>query len=171
MTSSTGARGRIRQLWEALTARVSAEEEALARRLLPPAEHALFARMPLRDRRHCLDVYHTLAGAGVDDPLVLRGALFHDTGKVDPRGRPVPLAWYVACVLLKRLAPRAYALLAASPRGFRRPIHYYAHHAALGAELALAAGAPPELAEMLRHYHDDQPAGRAAMLQWADLQH
>ena len=164
------AAARLRQLGRALAARVSAEEQALAARLLPPAELALFARMPRRDRRHCLDVYHALVAAGVADPLVLRAALYHDTGKVDPQGRPVPLLWYGGCVILKRLWPQLFGLLAASPRSWRRPIYYSAHHAALGAELAHAAGAPPEIVAIIRHYHDAQPTGRAAVLQRADQQ-
>lgn len=160
---------RLGQLWAALTARVSAEEEALVARLLPEAERALYARMPLRDRRHCLDVYHTLVAMGVEDELVLRGALYHDTGKVDRAGRPVPLLWYGGLVIFKRLWPGAYRVLAASPRGWRRYFYYYAHHGPLGAELARAAGAPEAICEMLRHYHDDAPSGRAAILQQADI--
>lgn len=161
---------RLRQLWRALFPRISPEEEALVRRMLPPAEQALYKRMPLYDRRHCLDVYRTLVRAGCDDPLLLRAALFHDTGKVDPDGRPVPLIWYGMLVMWKRLWPRSYDLLAASPRGPRRYFYYYAHHARLGAELARQAGSPPAIVEALAHYHDDLPTGRAAILQWADKQ-
>ncbi|HYF64099.1 MAG TPA: hypothetical protein VD886_14855 [Herpetosiphonaceae bacterium] len=164
----SGAAGRLGQLWRALSGRVSATDEDLARRSLPPAEYALYARMPRRDRRHCLDVHARLIAAGVDDPLLLRAALFHDTGKVDPRGRPVPLLWYGGLVVFKRLWPRAYARLAASPRSWRRFFFYYAHHGPLGAELARAAGSPPEIQAILRHYHDDAPAGRAAILKRAD---
>ena len=161
---------RLRQLWNALRAQVSPAEAALVRRVLPPAEHALYARMPRRDRRHCLDVYHRLVAANVHDPLLLRAALFHDTGKVDPQGRPVPLVWYGGLVIFRRLWPHSYALLAASPRGWRHPFYYYAHHGPLGAELARAAGSPPEIVAILRHYHDPAPTGRAATLHWADEQ-
>ena len=163
-----GVLGRLGQLWRALFGRISPAEEALVRRSLPPAEYALYARMPRRDRRHCLDVHGRLVAAGVDDPLLLRAALFHDTGKVDQRGRPVPLLWYGGLVVFRRLWPRAYARLAASPRSWRRTFFYYAHHGPLGAELARAAGSPPEICAILRHYHDDAPTGRAAILQRAD---
>ncbi len=159
---------RLRQLWSALTARISPAESRQAQAILPAAEHALYLRMPRRDRRHCLDVYQTLVRAGVADPLLLRAALFHDTGKVDPQGRPVPLLWYGGLVIFKRLWPRSYALLAASPRGWRHYFYYYAHHGPLGAALAEAAGCPPEIVQILRHYHDPAPTGRAAVLHWAD---
>ena len=162
---------RLKQLWQALTARITAEEIALVRHVLPNYEQSLFERMPRRDRRHCLDVYHTLVQGQITDPLILRAALFHDTGKVDRQGRPVPLLWYGGLVIFKRLWPHAYALLAASPRGVRRYFYYYAHHGPLGAELAQEAGSPPEIVEILRHYHDAEPTGRAAILQWSDLQH
>jgi hypothetical protein len=160
---------RSRQLWRALAGRVSAEERALVARLLPAAELELFLRMPGYDQRHCLDVYWTLVRAGHADPLLLRAALFHDTGKVDERGRPLPLLWYGLLVVWKRLWPGGYERIAASPGGLRRYFYYYAHHAALGAELARKAGSPPEIVQALRHYHDDDPSGMAATLQWADL--
>lgn len=159
---------RLRQLWSALTARISPAEEVLVRRTLPAAEYSLYQRMPRRDRRHCLDVYHTLILAGVTDPLLLRAAMFHDTGKVDPQGRAVPLLWYGGLVIFKRLWPNVYARLAASPRGWRHYFYYYAHHGPLGADLAAAAGCPPELVAIIRHYHDAAPTGRAAILHWAD---
>lgn len=159
---------RLRQLWLALTPRISPAEARLVRDVLPAAEYELYRRMPRRDRRHCLDVHQTLVRAGVTDALLLRAALFHDTGKVDPQGRPVPLLWYGGLVIFKRLWPRAYGLLAASPQGWRRYFYYYAHHGPLGAALAQAAGSPPEIVEALRHYHDAAPTGRAAVLQWAD---
>ena len=162
---------RLQQLWSAVWGRVSAAEEAFVAQLLPACELPLYTRMPRRDRRHCLDVYYTLVKAGIDDPLILRAALFHDTGKVDASGRAVPLVWYGGCVILKRWFPRSYALLAASPRGFRRWIHQYAHHGPIGARMALAAGSPTAIGAMLQHYHDDNPCGRAAVLQWADQQH
>lgn len=162
---------RLSQLWAALTARISPLELAEVRRRLPASELPLFERMPLRDQRHCLDVYATLVAGGVTDPLLLRAALFHDTGKVDRAGRPVPLLLYGLLVVFKRLWPRSYARLAASPQGLRHWVHQYAHHGPLGAHMAAEAGAPPEIVAILQHYHDDQPTGPAAILQWADEQH
>lgn len=157
---------RAQQFFAALRARVSAEERALVATTLTPAELRLFEAMPPYDQRHCLDVHHTLAAAGHADPLLLRAALFHDCGKLDDRGRPMSLAWYVAATLLKR-APAIY--LAAAR--LCPPVAIYADHARRGAEMAHAAGSPPAVVAAIRHYHDPAPSGRAALLQWADEQH
>lgn len=159
---------RARQFFAALRARVSADERYLVASRLSPAEQVLFAAMPLYDQRHCLDVFYTLREAGYSDELLLRAAIFHDCGKVDERGRPMPLSWYVAASLLKSVAPGLYSALAASGKGCLRPLRVYAEHAWRGAQLAAAAGSPPEVVATIRHYHDDAPTGRAALLKWAD---
>lgn len=161
---------RARQFVAALRAGVRDDERALVAQVLTPAEGQLFAAMPLYDQRHCLDVYYTLCAGGYDDPLLLRAALFHDCGKVDDQGRPMPLLWYSVVTVLKRL-PWLYQAAAASGRGPLRPVRVYAEHAWRGAQMAAAAGSPPEIVATLRHYHDAAPEGRAAILQWADEQH
>jgi hypothetical protein len=80
------------------------------------------------------------------------------------------LGWYILATLLKRL-PALYIAAAASGRGPLRPIRIYAEHAWRGAQMASAAGSPPEIVYALRHYHDVSPTGLAAILQWADEQH
>jgi hypothetical protein len=162
---------RARQFFAALRAKVSADERALVARTLTPGEQILFDCMPLYDQRHCLDVYHTLAEAGHRDPLLLRAAIIHDCGKVDDDGRTMGLGWYILATLLKRLPALYLAAAAASGRGPLRPIRIYAEHAWRGAQMAAAAGSPPEIVYALRHYHDPAPAGMAEILQWADEQH
>ncbi len=157
---------RARQFVAALGARVGAEELALVRQTLTPGEWRLFAAMPPYDQRHCLDVYHTLVAAGQNDDLLLRAAIIHDCGKLDDDGRPMALGWYVVATVLKRV-PALYLIAAR----LLRPIRLYAEHAWRGAQMAAAAGSPPELVAALRHYHDPAPSGRAALLQWADEQH
>lgn len=161
----SGALYRVRQFVAALGARVGAEERALVASVLSPAEQALFNAMPRYDQRHCLDVYHTLVRAGHNDPLLLRAAIFHDCGKLDDHGRPMPLAWYVLATLLKR-SPTLY--LAAAR--LLPPVGIYAAHAWRGAQMAAVAGSPPEVVATIRHYHDPAPSGRAKLLQWADEQ-
>jgi hypothetical protein len=149
---------------------VGADERALVARSLTTGELRLFNLMPTYDQRHCLDVYQTLVDAGHSDPLLLRAAIFHDCGKVDDDGRPMGLGWYILATLLKKL-PALYLAAAASGRGPLRPIRIYAEHAWRGAQMAAAAGSPPEIVAILRHYHDPAPTGMAAILQWADEQH
>jgi hypothetical protein len=161
---------RARQFFAALRAQVSAEERALVAATLTPSEQLLFAQMPTYDQRHCLDVYYTVVEASHRDPLLLRAAIIHDCGKVDDDGRPMLLGWYVLATVLKRM-PALYLAAAKGGPGLLRPIRVYAEHAWRGARMAAAAGSPPELVAILRHYHDPAPTGMAAILQWADEQH
>ena len=165
----TSLRYRVRQFIAALRAHVSAEERTLVATTLTPAEQHLFALMPLYDQRHCLDVHHTLVAAGHHDPLLLRAAIFHDCGKVDDRGHPMGLSWYVLATIIKRM-PGLYLAVAHFGGPFT-PIAVYADHAWRGARMAAAAGCPPLIVSALRHYHDPAPTGLAALLQWADEQH
>lgn len=160
---------RVRQFSGALRARVSAEERTMVEATLTPSERHLFELMPLYDQRHCLDVHHTLVAAGHCEPLLRRAAIIHDCGKVDDRGRPMGLGWYILATVLKRF-PGLY-LAAAHLGGPLAPITIYAEHAWRGARMAEAAGAPPAIVETLRHYHDPTPTGMAALLKWADEQH
>ncbi|GAB4448143.1 MAG: HDIG domain-containing protein [Chloroflexi bacterium OHK40] len=170
MAGHTNLRGgwayRVRQFIAAVRARVSDTERAMVAATLTPAELRLFAAMPPYDQRHCLDVHHTLVAAGHRDPLLLRAALFHDCGKLDDDGRPMPIGWYVAATLLKR-APALYLVAAR----ICPPVRRYAEHAWRGARMAAQAGSPPEIVAIIRHYHDPTPGGRAALLKWADEQH
>jgi hypothetical protein len=158
---------RAQQFFAALRAEVSADELAMVARTLTPGERRLFERMPTYDQRHCLDVHDTLVEAGHSDPLLLRAAICHDCGKVDDDGRPMGLIWYILATMLKRL-PALYLAAAASGRGPLRSIRIYAEHAWRGAQMAAAAGSPPEVVAIIRHYHDAAPTGMAAILQWAD---
>ncbi len=162
---------RLRQLWSAVYAYVTAEEYQLVARWLSPGEQRLFLAMPRYDQRHCLDVCYTLCTAGYHDPLLLRAAMIHDCGKVDDTGQPLPLVWYMLVTILKKGCPPLYMAAAASGRGMLRPVRIYAEHAWRGARMAAAAGSPPEIVDALKHYHDCAPTGRAALLQWADEQH
>lgn len=161
----------VRQFVAAIRARVSEAERAQVATILTSAELALFESMPLYDQRHCLDVFYTLRDAGYADELLLRAAIFHDCGKVDDAGRPMPLIWYVMASVLKRVVPGAYQTLATSGRGPLHHLRIYAEHSWRGSRLAAAAGCPLAIIETIRHYHDDAPTGRAALLKWADEQH
>lgn len=159
---------RVRQFRAALRATVSPAEYALVATTLSPGEQRLFALMPRYDQRHCLDVYNTLVAAGHTDPILLRAALIHDCGKVNDADQPMSLNWYVGVTVLKRF-PGLY-LAMARIGGATGPVAIYAEHAARGARMAAAVGAPAELCAILRHYHDPAPTGAAAVLQWADDQ-
>jgi hypothetical protein len=128
-------------------ARVDPAEVALVQRILPPGGSALFASMPVADRRHGLDVADELLRAGHDDPDLLGAALLHDAAK----GHRTRLWHRVAGVLLEALAPSVLRRLAdPDPASWRHPFHLYLHHAPMSADLALAAGCAPRLAAFIR---------------------
>ena len=148
-----------------LTARVSADDAALARALLPPAAGDLFARMPVADRRHGLDVAARLLGAGWDDPDLLAAALLHDAAK----GQRLRLWHRVGGVLLEAFVPGLLHRLARDePSSWRYPWHLYLHHAELSAEAALAAGCTPRTGVFIRGVTSEADADAAAALHAAD---
>lgn len=130
-----------------LRARVTPEEEDLARSVLPSDAAHLFATMPVADRRHALDVSGRLLAAGVDDPDVLSAALLHDAAK----GHRMRLWHRVAGVLLEAVVPNLLRRLASpDPGSWRHGFHLYLHHAELSAEMAMAAGCGPRTAAFIR---------------------
>ena len=139
---------RVRQFFSALTARVAAEERATPARYLSGEQLALFLAMPINDQRHALNVLYRLLAAGHDHPHLLQAALLHDAGKAQGR---LGLATRVAVVLLRRIDGRIVDQLAnAGGARWRRALYVHAHHAAIGAELAAAAGSPAPVVRLIR---------------------
>jgi hypothetical protein len=146
-------------------ARVTDEEEELARGVLPPDAARLFATMPVADRRHALDVSGRLLAAGHDDPDVLCAALLHDAAK----GHRMRLWHRVAGVLLEAVAPGLLRRLASPDSGsWRHAFHLYLHHAELSAEMAMAAGCGPRTAAFIRGAADGDDARLQRALTEAD---
>jgi hypothetical protein len=164
------ARYRLRQFLAAVGGQIALDERVLVVRLLGPGELRLFERMPRFDQRHCLDVYHTLARAGHDDPLLLRAALIHDCGKVADDGRTIRLLHYGLFVVLKKFAPSLYQRAASDGRGLLWPFAVHAAHEQRAALLAEMVGSPPELVAILRDYAARRVTERTATLWWADEQ-
>ncbi|HEX5039787.1 MAG TPA: hypothetical protein VFW95_06620 [Candidatus Limnocylindria bacterium] len=137
----------------------------MVQRLLPTAAAALFASMPVADRRHGLDVAERLVATGIDDPDVLAAALLHDAGK----GRRVRLWHRVAGVLLDAFAPGLLERWASpDPRSLRFPFHLYLHHARISADLATAAGCTPRVGAFIIDNVSDDDAHLARALKTAD---
>jgi hypothetical protein len=156
---------RVEQFLGHLTARVRADEAALARSVLPAAAWPLFAAMPVADRRHGLDVVQRLLAAGHNDPELLQAALLHDAAK----GRRLRLWHRVSGVLLEAFAPRALERLASpEPGSWRHPFHLYLHHADLSADAARAAGCSERAACFIGGPVPDADASLAAALHAAD---
>jgi hypothetical protein len=159
------ARYRVYQLWRSLAARgLDAHDQMILDTTLPPGGRALFATMSRNDQRHSLTVYRALRGRGCEDADLLAAALLHDSGKGSGRA---PLWARPPMVLLRAWAPGLLTALARAPHPWwRRPFYYAAHHAAIGAELAAAAGLSARAVLLIRAHHD--PNGPAADLHAVD---
>ncbi len=159
------ARYRVYQLWRSLAPRgLNAEDQAILGTALSPGGRELFATMSRNDQRHSLTVYRALRGRGCDDGDLLAAALLHDSGKGNGR---VPLWVRPPVVLLRAVAPKLLADLARTPRPWwRQPFHDAVRHAAIGAELAAAAGLSERAVLLIRTHHD--PSGPAAALHAVD---
>jgi hypothetical protein len=122
--------------------------------------------MTVGDQRHCLNVCSTLQAQGCADRDLLAAALLHDVGKGAGRVR----FWMrPTIVLLRAIAPDLFFWLASSPSSrWRRPFYDAWHHAAIGADLAAAAGVSERVALLIRTHHD--PHGPAAALHAVDDQ-
>jgi hypothetical protein len=130
-----------------LRARVYADEESDARRVLGEGAWPLFAAMPVADRRHALDVVARLRDAGRDDPDLLAAALLHDAAK----GHRMRLWHRVGGVLLGAASPRLLAFVASpDPGSWRHPFYLHLHHDRLSADLAERAGCSPRAVAFLR---------------------
>lgn len=156
---------RVRQFVAHLRARVTPEEEAAVGRWLDPQARALYARMPVADRRHALDVLARLRAAGIDDRDVLAAALLHDAAKADGMR-----LWHrVGGVLLAAVAPRLLRRLASpDPASWRHGFHLYLHHARLSADLAAGAGCSPRTVGFIRGDVTDADAQLLRALTAAD---
>jgi hypothetical protein len=143
---------------------LNADDQAILAAALSPGGRSLFATMSRNDQRHSLTVFRALRGRGCDDTDLLAAALLHDSGKGSGR---VPLWVRPPVVLLRAFAPRLLAALARAPRPWwRRPFYHSVYHAAIGADLAAAAGLSARAVLLIRTHHD--PHGPAAALHAVD---
>lgn len=137
---------RVAQLVGHLTARVSAADVAVARRILPPSAWSLFDGMPVADQRHGLDVAHALLARGADDSDLLAAALLHDVAK----GARLRVWHRVGGVVLAAVAPRLLRRMAASePGGRGNAWHLFLHHAEISAQVVRQAGLPERTATFI----------------------
>ncbi len=148
---------RVRQVREA-SLPPSAADLALAREYLAGDLLALFAAQEPRDQRHAAGTARWLIERGHDgDHDLLVAALLHDAGKGAQRTRD-----RIAHVVAGWVALGALAAAQASQFEMRRALARSRAHSELGADLLLAAAAPPRAIELTRRHH--RPAGRDAML-------
>jgi putative nucleotidyltransferase with HDIG domain len=134
-------RYRVWQFRQAITLhRLDQEDYAIVRAMLPPDGQRLFASMSESDQHHSLLLYRALRSRGCADKEMLAAALLHDIGKGAGRVQ----LWVRPLVVLARAF----------------------NHAAIGADLAAAAGLPERTVLLIRAHH--QLDGPAALLRALD---
>jgi putative nucleotidyltransferase with HDIG domain len=132
---------------------------AIVEQVLPePAQRRHFGQMSMRDRRHALAVLAAVRKQGAASPVLEQAAMLHDVGK---SAGPLPVHYRVAIVLLEAWAPSLLARLSSGELSscppWRRPLVLQRRHPEIGADLALKAGCPPEVVELIRR-HQSSPA-------------
>ncbi|MEP6468272.1 MAG: hypothetical protein ABJC24_00720 [Chloroflexota bacterium] len=156
---------RIEQFLWHVRARVSPDEQELARELLPDVAWPLFAAMPVADRRHALDVVRRLTDAGHDDADLLAAALLHDAAK----GHRMRLWHRIGGVLLEGAAPGMLRRLgAAEGSSWRHGFYLYLHHAELSADAAARVGCSDRVVAFIRGAAAAADASLAAAFAAAD---
>lgn len=162
---------RTRQFWQALGAKQSPEDLALAQRLLSPAQLALFYRMQPAEQAHSLRVARDLLAQGEKHPDLFVAALLHDVGK---SRFPLSLWERVLVVLVRAICPgclKRWGRLAeetsssGGPRrfGWRRPFVVAETHPEWGAQLAAEAGASPLGAALIGRHQEALPGEGGAL--------
>lgn len=157
---------RVGQFWRHASAQVSPAEAITAERILGPDLTPLFARLPVNDRRHGLDVLKTLTKIEARPSLLLQqAALLHDVGK---SGSDFSVIERSVTVFLDAVSPRLLATLIRARPGFARRYAIYTDHAGIGADRLRAVGAA-ELAAIVAEHHAEHPVSDVTrQLQRAD---
>jgi putative nucleotidyltransferase with HDIG domain len=172
---------RVKQVFAAFAAKVTAVDRAFVAEILTPAEQKLFFAMNLPDQYHALQVAYTAGrlAAGrndVDRGLLTRCALLHDVGKVKGDVSTFDKA---AAVVAHRLAPGMAESLGRPGRGgkvanLRHAMYVYFHHPERSAALLAEAGSDERLIAIIRRHHLPPAAGdqpELTILRAADEQH
>lgn len=172
---------RAKQVFAALTAKMTAADREFVASWLTPAERALFFAMNLPDQCHALRVAHTAraiaAGReGVDAGLLTRCALLHDVGKV--KG-DVSTFDKTFAVLAHRFAPGIAQKWGRPGRGgrvanLRHALHVYFHHPERSAALLADIDGDERLIAIIRRHHLPRSPGEPAeltILRQADDRH
>lgn len=151
---------RIKQVFAALTARITLEDKVFVSCYLNTAEQKLFWAMNLPDQRHVLNVAQTALQLAeqqqkIDRNLLVKCALLHDVGKV--KG-DVSTADKIITVMGHSFAPQWAKQWGRLGRGskldnMRHAFYIYYHHGERSASMLAAINSPPQLVDIVGKHH------------------
>ncbi|WP_182187797.1 HDIG domain-containing metalloprotein [Pectinatus frisingensis] len=169
---------RIRQLYKAIRAGITAEDESFINEYLTLDERKLFDTMAVYDKRHALNVAASAAKLvrqyqiTVNFRLMMKAALLHDIGRT---ADTVILSDKILLVLLEMLPPKLQHFIAKDKcQGFigrrRQALYRCMHHAFIGAVKLRKIGALDVAAVVERHHNkpDDNDDSELVVLRKAD---
>jgi len=154
--------------------RLNKNDRQLVESYLDEAGLFLFNQMSYADQKHAVAVARYLLSEKVDTskanlPLLIRGALLHDVGKV--KGE---ISWWnrIRVGLIRRYLPRLRVKWAKrGEAGLSHALYVDLCHPDRGAYMAQSLGIDPSVVALIKHHHDEtgEPASiELALLRRAD---
>ncbi|MBM7854485.1 putative nucleotidyltransferase with HDIG domain [Desulfohalotomaculum tongense] len=152
---------RFKQLFSAVTSRLSVKDHHFIKEHLNCKEQKLFEQMDIPTQRHCLNVAYTCLELlknypGANKNTLIKAALLHDCGK---KAGEVATWHRVAIVLTYFLFPPAARYLQRRGKykksgSLARAFYIHSIHAQRGCVFAQRARLDPEVISLIRHHHD-----------------
>jgi hypothetical protein len=148
---------RVRQFWQAITAKTDPGELEKVLEFLSPEQAALFRQLQTGEKNHSMKMARKLIEQGDKDPNLLAAALLHDVGKLRYRLNPFERSLIVmvrACMpgMAQKWGQQPTQAWDSAP-GWRKPFVLAEQHARWGAEMALRAGASELTAALILNHH------------------
>lgn len=172
---------RVKQVFAALTAQITAEDRKFIAENLNPAEQKLFWGMNLPDQRHALNVAYTAIKlaqerADVNTRLLIKCALLHDVGKVKGDVSTIDKIFTVIAHKFAGSKAKAWGRPGKGNKldNLRHAVYIYFYHPERSAAMLEALGECPLIVKIAGEHHkapaaDDPP--ELNILRQADNMH
>ena len=150
--------GRVKQFFQALTAKVTPDDGKYLEKHLNTDEQKLFFAMSTIDQSHCLKTAYRIerlvidGKQGVDKEFLIRCALLHDIGRVDG---DLTLTGKIFAVMVTGIFPQFARNLELKGNKW---IYVYRHHAEIGGRKLQKLGLFREAKIIAKHHSPPSPS-------------